>query len=157
MNRKYFLQWMMIKGVGLFLMAFSAALLYFIIYTVPMYDLRSLYANANIVVYHTKAVACVGAIPLCIYVMFTGIRVLFSKGTSAPTNRTTIGFIWGTFSVITTFLGFIIAFLIPIGLAFSSYSNCHEEKLEAYYVTNPELCKTIVPNRWFLQEKSHTK
>ncbi|WP_183272252.1 DUF1240 domain-containing protein [Buttiauxella sp. A111] len=155
MNREYLLQWIVVKGVSLILISIISSLLYFIIYSVPMCDLRSLYANDDIIIYHAKAVACVGAIPLCIYFIFLGLRVLFAKGTTIPTNRTKIGKIWGAFGVITTALGFIIAFLIPIGLAFSTYSNCQQEKLEYYYVTDLELCKTIVPNRWFIQDNNH--
>ncbi|WBM70900.1 DUF1240 domain-containing protein [Buttiauxella sp. WJP83] len=155
MTREYLLQWIKIKGASLILIGVSFCMLDFIIYSVPMSDLRSLLSNSNIIIYHAKAVACIGAIPLFIYVIFTGFRVFFSKGTTIPTNRTKIGKIWGAFGVITASLGFIIAFLIPIGLAFSTYSNCQQEKLEYYYVTDLELCKTIVPNRWVIQDNNH--
>ena len=139
------LQWIIIKGASIAMLLSASILLYFIIYFSPMNDLHSLYIQGNIIVYHAKSIACVGAIPLCLYFIFFSLRVFFSKGVVPPTKRTFIGTIWGAFSAFTFLIFLIIAFLLPVWLMFSPYSNCPQERLGAYYVTDLELCKTIDP------------
>ncbi|MCS3604876.1 MULTISPECIES: DUF1240 domain-containing protein [Buttiauxella] len=151
MNRETILEWLLYRGAAVVLILIMYALLYFILYSVPMYDLRSLLLHNEIIVYHAKAVACVGAIPLCIYSIFVALRVFFTKGVKPPTTQTSIGKVCSGVCVIVTFLSFIIAFLIPIGLAFSPYSNCPQEKLGNYYVTDLELCKNIEPRNWKIE------
>ncbi|TDN47800.1 hypothetical protein EC843_11423 [Buttiauxella sp. JUb87] len=60
-----------------------------------MNDLHSLYIQGDIIVYHAKSIACVGAIHLCIYFIFLSLRVFFAKGVAPPTKQTFIGTIWG--------------------------------------------------------------
>lgn len=153
MSRETILQWLLYRGAAVLLIIIAYALLYFIFFSVPMYDLQSLLLHDEIIVYHAKAVACVGAIPLCIYLIFVALRVLFTKGVKPPTKQTSMGKICGSLSVIAFFLSLIIAFLVFIGLLFSPYSSCPQEKLGNYYVTDLELCKTIDPRNWKIEKK----
>ena len=143
MTKDTILQWLIYRSAAVILIAGMSAALYFIIFSAPMHDIRSLYMHGDIIIYHTKAAAGAAGAPVYIYGIFVGLRVLFTKGVKPPTTQTSIGVIFGSICVITTFLGFVIAFLIPIGLMFSPYSNCPQERLGAYYVTDLELCKTI--------------
>lgn len=61
-------------------------------------------------------------------------------------------YLGGALSVFTFLIFLIIAFLLPIWLMFSSYSNCPQERLGAYYVTDLELCKTIDPRNWKIEK-----
>ncbi|MGK7244533.1 DUF1240 domain-containing protein [Buttiauxella agrestis] len=151
MHRETILEWLLYRGAAVVLILIMYALLCFILYSVPMYNLQSLLIHDEIIVYHAKAVACVGAIPLCIYSIFVALRVFFTKGVKPPTTQTSIGKVCSGVCVIVTFLSFIIAFLIPIGLAFSPYSSCPQEKLGNYYVTDLELCKTIEHRNWKIE------
>lgn len=149
MNNCIILQYMMYKFAAIVIMAAFSTLLYFTIFSIPMYDLHSLYKQGEIIVYHGKVIACIGGVPLYIYFIFLSLRVIFSKGITPPNNQTSIGTIWGVFSLVVCVLGFIAAFLIPLVLIVSPYSQCHQEKLSAYYVTDQKLCATITPKRWF--------
>lgn len=151
MNKEIILEWLLYRGAAVIMILLMFTLLYFILFSVPMYDLRSLLLHNEIIVYHAKAVACVGAIPLCIYSIFVALRVFFTKGVKPPTTQTSIGKVCSGVCVIVTFLSFIIAFLIPIGLAFSPYHNCPQEKLGAFYVTDLKLCKNIDYKNWTVE------
>ncbi|RJT22366.1 DUF1240 domain-containing protein [Buttiauxella izardii] len=153
MNKEIILEWLLYRGAAVIMILLMFTLLYFILFSVPLYDLRSLLLHDKIIIYHAKAVACVGAIPLCIYLIFVALRVLFTKGIKPPTKQTSIGKVCSGFSVIATFLSLIIAFLIPIGLMFTPYHNCPQEKLGAYYVTDLELCENIDPRNWKIEKK----
>ena len=152
MSKQITLQWIIIKTSSIAMLLSASTLLYFIIYSVPMNDLHSLYIQGDIIVYHAKSIACVGAIPLCFYFIFLSLRVFFSKGVAPPTKRTLIGTIWGAFSAFTFLIFLIIAFLLPVWLMFSPYSSCPQERLGAYYVTDLELCKTIDPRNWKIEK-----
>lgn len=151
MNKHTILQWVMYKCAAIFLIVVFFTLLYFTIFSIPMHDLHSLYIHDEIIVYHGKVIACIGGIPLYIYFIFLSLRVLLSKGVTTPKNRTFIGTVWGTLSLATCILGFIATFIIPISLRFSSYSQCHQEKLNEYYVTDQKICEKIIPKRWFIK------
>jgi len=153
MNRDTILQWLLYRSAAVLLILMMYALLYFILFSVPMYDLLSLLLHDDIIVYHAKAAACVGAIPFCIYLIFVALRVLFTKGVKPPTKQTSMGNVCGILSVIIFFLSFIIALLVSIGLMFSPYNRCPQEKLDNYYVTDLELCKTIDPRNWKIEKK----
>jgi hypothetical protein len=144
MSKDTILQWIFIKGACIVMLTIMSAAIYFSLQS--MDDLRSLYLHGNIIIYRTKVVASASGVPIYIYFIFTALRVLISKGTTIPTKRTFIGTVWGALSAVTTVTGMIIAFLVPIGLIFSPYSNCHEEKLGSYYVTDLKLCETIITN-----------
>ncbi|MNC19432.1 hypothetical protein D3C75_673650 [compost metagenome] len=116
-----------------------------------MYDLHSLYMHDEIIVYHTKAIAGAAGIPVYVYGIFLGLRVLVTKGIKPPTTQTAIGIILTPFIAFVTLSGFIIAFLIPIGLMFTPYHNCPQEKLGAFYVTDLKLCKNIDYKNWTLE------
>ncbi|MFP2517091.1 DUF1240 domain-containing protein [Buttiauxella agrestis] len=153
MSRETILEWLLYRGAAVVLIAIMSAVLYFIFFSVPMYDLHSLYMHDEIIVYHTKAVAGAAGTPIYIYFILISLRVLFMRGIKPPTTQTFIGRIYGAFSLIVSIVCLIIAFLIPIGLAFSPYSSCPQEKLGNYYVTDLELCKTIEPRNWKIEKK----
>ena len=152
MTKDAFVQWIIIKAVSLFSIGIMTIILYFMLFSVPMHDLRSLYTHGDVIVYHAKVIAGVAGTPLCIYVLCISLRALFSKGVNLPTKQTTIGTIWAAFSIIVFVLGLVIAFLLPVWLMFSPYSNCPQERLDAYYVTDLELCKTIDPRNWKIEK-----
>jgi len=154
MNKETILKWLFYKGVAIALIAIMSAIVYCILFIDDTIDqLRSLYLHDDIISYHTKGMAGAAGLPIYIYSICAGIRVLFSKGVMPPTKQTAIGIISMPFFVITTILGFIIAFLIPIGLVFTPYHNCPQEKLGNYYVTDLALCKTIEPRNWKIEKK----
>ena len=152
MNRDTILQWLLYRCAAISLIAIMFAIVYSILFSDLIDELQSLYIHGNIIVYHTKAIAGAAGIPVYIYGIFAGLRVLFTKEVPPPTTQTSIGTIFTPLCVVITVLGFAIAFLTPIGLAFSPYSNCPQEKLGAYYVTNLELCKTIDPRNWKIEK-----
>ena len=152
MTKDTFLQWVIIKAVSLASIGIMTTILYFMLFSVPMHDLHSLYIHGDVIVYHAKVVAGVAGTPLYIYVICISLRALFSKGVNLPTKQTSTGTIWATFSIIVFVLGLVIAFLLPVWLMFSPYSNCPQEKLGTYYVTNLDLCKTIDPINWKIEK-----
>ncbi|MFP2517090.1 hypothetical protein [Buttiauxella agrestis] len=151
MNRETILEWLLYRGAAVVMIAIMSAILYFIFFSVPMYDLHSLYMHDEIIVYHTKAIAGAAGIPVYVYGIFLGLRVLVTKGIKPPTTQTAIGIILTPFIAFVTLSGFIIAFLIPIGLMFTPYHNCPQEKLGAFYVTDLKLCKNIDYKNWTLE------
>jgi len=152
MSRNTILKWLLDKGAAIILILIMSAIVYCILFIDDTIDqLWSLYLHGDIISYNAKGIAGAAGFPIYIYSICAGIRVLFSKGVMPPTKQTAIGVIFMPFFVITTIPGFIIAFLIPIGLAFSPYSNCPQEKLGNYYITDLELCKTIEPRNWKIE------
>ncbi|BCG11262.1 MULTISPECIES: hypothetical protein [Buttiauxella] len=151
MNRETILEWLLYRGAAVVMIAIMSVILYFIFFSVPMYDLHSLYMHDEIIVYHTKAIAGAAGIPVYVYGIFLGLRVLVTKGIKPPTTQTAIGIILTPVIAFVTLSGFIIAFLIPIGLMFTPYHNCPQEKLGAFYVTDLKLCKNIDYKNWTLE------
>ncbi|MGB7802632.1 hypothetical protein [Buttiauxella sp.] len=151
MSRQTILEWLLYRGAAVIIIAIMSAILYFIFYSTPMDDLRSLYMHDDIIVYHTKAIVGAAGTPVYVYGIFLGLRVLISKGVKPPTTQTVIGMILTPLIAFVTFSGFIIAFLIPFGLIFTPYHNCPQEKLGAFYVTDLKLCQNIDYKNWTLE------
>lgn len=144
MSKDAILQWLLYRSIAVVLIFIMLIMINFSLESVN--DLHSLYMHGDVIAYNTKSVVGAAGTPVYIYSIFIGLRVLFTKGVKPPTTQTSVGRILGTFSAIIAVTGMFIAFLIPIGLIFSPYSNCHEEKLGSYYVTDLKLCKTITAN-----------
>ncbi|WP_192938060.1 hypothetical protein [Rahnella sikkimica] len=70
------------------------------------------------------------------------------KGIGPLKTSTALGHVWGTLSMVSICKGLIASFVIPFVLLASPYTNCREGKLSAYYVLDPQLCKTITPEYW---------
>ncbi|WP_034492154.1 hypothetical protein [Buttiauxella agrestis] len=152
MSRNTILKWLLYKGAAIILILIMSAIVYCILFIDDTIDqLWSLYLHGDIISYNAKGIAGAAGLPIYIYSICAGIRVLFSKGVMPPTKQTAIGVIFMPFFVITTIPGFIIAFLIPIGLMFTPYHNCPQEKLGAFYVTDLKLCKNIDYKNWTLE------
>lgn len=145
MSRDIVLQWLLYRGAAIVMITIMFAAIYFSSESIDY--LHSLYAHGNIIVYNTKAVAGATGVPVYIYGICISLRVLFTKGVKPPTTQTPVGRILGAFCTIITVTGMITAFIIPIGLMFSPYSNCPQDKLGDYYVTDLKLCDTINNNR----------
>ena len=138
-------QWLIYKSASLFLMTVFSYVLYDVINGDSLYEVKSLIAHGNIIKFQYQSGACISGIPIFIYFIFFSIRVLFSKKIKPSKKQSTIGVTWGIFSAISFGIGLTAAFLVPILLIFSPYSNCPQERLGAYYVTDLDLCKTIDP------------
>lgn len=138
-------QWLLHKVALMFTSVTSSYIVYDIIYGGTLYEIRSLINHGDIINIYRQSIAVLSSIPIFIHVIFFSISTLFKKGIAPTKKLSRLGLIWAIFSTIIFIFGFIASFLIPFGLIFSSYSNCNEERLSSYYVTNLELCKTIDP------------
>lgn len=139
------LQWLLHKGALVFLLVTFSYLVYDIVYGGILYEVQSLINHGDIIHTHRQSIAALSGVPILIYVIFFSIFTLFKKGITPTRKLSRLEFFWTAFSTALFILGFIASFLLPFGLMFSSYSNCNEERLSSYYVTNLELCKTIDP------------
>lgn len=150
-------QWLVYKGAALLLFIIFSYAIYDVIYGGSLREIQSLINHGDIIHLYRQSIACVSGIPICIYFVFFSLRVLFQKGITPSRKQSYIGLAWGIFSIVAVFFGVVGTFLIPIGLMFSPYNHCPQERLSAYYVTDIELCKTMVPKSWSTQDKNSNK
>lgn len=129
-----------------FLDHFSVAYIFFI-YT-HMQMLKSLIIRSEVIEYSGKVIICMGGTPMLIWMFFLALRMLLKKGVGKIETKTVIGTVWGIFSVGAFLVGIIASFIIPFILMASPYTSCNVGKYSSYYVINPDLCKTIVPDHW---------
>ena len=153
MDKNTALQWLIYKSASILLITAFSYVLYDVIYGSSLNEVKSLIAHGNVMKFQHQSAACVGGIPIFIYFILFSFRVLFSERIKPSRKQSTLGKIWGVFSAISFCIGITFAFLVPILLMFSPYSNCPQEKLGAYYVTDLELCKTIDPKNWKIEKK----
>lgn len=128
-----------------FMMVLSVVLICVVIKFTDMFNTSSIFYRGDIIQYNGKVIICVGGIPLFIWFFFFSLRILLHNGMKPLKKSTLIGSLWAGFSIACCCLGFVISFIIPFILMFSSYTSCNEDKLGSYYVIHPDLCKTIVP------------
>ncbi|MBU9847051.1 DUF1240 domain-containing protein [Rahnella ecdela] len=148
MNKKYIQQWLIFKGGSIILMAVSLCYVYGVNDLVETFNTKSLIVLGDAIEYSGKVIICIGGIPMFIWVFFFALKMLFKKGIEPFKKYTTIGYIWMVISVVSFVLGFIASFVIPFILMVSPYTSCNVGKYSSYYVINPDLCKTIVPDQW---------
>ncbi|CBG91098.1 DUF1240 domain-containing protein [Citrobacter rodentium] len=129
------------------LILFFLANLDFLLFGRVMTDFLSLIKMGDIISYDKTCLLLSGA-PVIILVLILSVVALFSKDAHAsipaPIEAPVVFIV--VFSLI---IGFIVNFVVPILLAAFSYTSCPQEKLHDYYVTDIELCKTIVDKRSF--------
>ncbi|WP_167457979.1 hypothetical protein [Rahnella woolbedingensis] len=142
------LKWVVYKLLTVFLVFVFLGLLYFVINFGELYQVLSLLRHKDIIVFDRGSIAAVGGIPMLIYILFFSLRTLFSKGLVAPKKQTVPGKVLMVFSILIFALSYIAMLIIPFVLMTSPYTRCHEEKLSAYYVLDPQLCTTITPEYW---------
>ena len=109
----------------------------------------TLFFLGDIIQYNGKVLICACSIPLFIWLFFFSMRILLHKGMKPLKKATVIGNIWLGISIASCCLGFVMSFIIPFILMFSSYTSCNTDKLGSYYVIHPDLCRTIVPHHNF--------
>ncbi|QLK60565.1 DUF1240 domain-containing protein [Enterobacteriaceae bacterium Kacie_13] len=148
MNKEYIRQWLVFKGGVILLMAFSLGYIHVVFFYMEMVNVKSLIIQGDIIEFSGKIIICMGGIPAFVWTFFCSLKMLFKKGIQPFKKYTAIGYIWMIISVVSFLLGFIAAFVIPIILMASPYTSCNIGKYSSYYVINPELCKTIVPDQW---------
>lgn len=138
-------QWLIYKSACFLLITTFTYVIYDIIYGGTLLELQSLFNHGDIIHIYRQSIACASGIPIFTYLIFAAIRGLFTKGFTPPKKLTSIGLICGAFSTLIVFLGVIGTLLLPIGLTFSPYSNCPQERLGSYYVIDLEICEHINP------------
>lgn len=148
MNIKSIQQWLVFKGGVILLMAFSLGYIYMVCFYMAMVNIKSLIIQGDTIEFSGKIIICMGGIPAFVWIFFCSLKKLFKKGIQPFKKYTAIGYIWMIISVVSFVLGFIAAFVIPFILMASPYTSCNMGKYSSYYVINPELCKTIVPDQW---------
>lgn len=140
------LQKLVLYKISAFLMmAICVITIYVISLYVDLFGVCSLFLRGDIIQYNGKVIISIGGVPLFIWMFFFSLRILLRKEMKPLKKATLIGSIWLGISIASCCLGFIMSFIIPFILIFSSYTSCNEEKLGSYYVIHPDLCKTIVP------------
>jgi hypothetical protein len=148
MNYTHFKQWLLLKGGAVFVMAFSVVYIYFTVDYMGEYNTYSLIKRGDVIEYNGKVIICASGIPIVILVFFFSLRLLLKKGAGPLKRFTTLGLVWGGVSMLSITIGLIASFIIPFILMASPYTSCNMGKYSSYYVINPELCKTIVPDQW---------
>ncbi|MBU9847053.1 DUF1240 domain-containing protein [Rahnella ecdela] len=148
MNKEYIRQWLVFKGGVILLMAFSLGYIYVVFFYMEMVNVKSLIIHGDVIEFSGKVLICMGGIPAIVWTFFCSLKMLFKKGIQPFKKYTAIGYIWMIISVASFLLGFIAAFVIPFILMASPYTSCNVGKYSSYYVINPDLCKTIVPDQW---------
>lgn len=141
------LRWLLFKFAGIFLMVISLAIIYNIYLLAKEYQIKSLITFSDTVVYSGKIIISISGIPVFIYMFFFAFRTVLNKGIAPLKKGTVIGQVWGLFSILSFALGLVASYLIPIVLLMLHYTSCHEDKLKVYYVTDPQLCTTIISKK----------
>jgi ABC-type Na+ efflux pump permease subunit len=144
-------QWIMFKAAAVFIMSISVGSIYVICFYIEMVNVKSLIIQGDIIEFSGKVIICMGGIPMFIWMLFFAFRILINKGSGTIKTKTLIGSVWGGVSIFSFVAGFISALIIPFILIASSYTSCNIGKYSSYYVINPELCKTIVPDQWVIK------
>ncbi|MDN4368103.1 DUF1240 domain-containing protein [Citrobacter portucalensis] len=112
-----------------------------------MENFLSLIRMGDVISYNKNTCAIVGGIPIIFLFSILSVFALFSKEGRLKKLPTTIE-LWMTMIVVISFLiGIIANCLIPFLLLGLSYTSCPQKKLQDFYVTDIELCKTIVDKR----------
>ncbi|MBF7994894.1 DUF1240 domain-containing protein [Rahnella laticis] len=141
------LQKLVLYKISAFLMmAICVVTIYVISIYVDLFGVCSLFLRGDIIQYNGKVIISIGGVPLFIWMFFFSLRILLRKGMKPLKKATVIGNIWLGFSIASCCLGFVMSFIIPFILMFSSYTSCNTDKLGSYYVIHPDLCRTIVPH-----------
>ena len=141
------LRWLLFKFAGIFLMVISLAIIYNLYLLAKEYQIKSLITFSDTVVYNGKIIISISGTPVFIYMFFFAFRTVLNKGIAPLKKGTVIGQVWGLFSILSFALGLVASYLIPIVLLMLHYTSCHEDKLKVYYVTDPQLCTTIISKK----------
>jgi len=144
-------QWLIYKGACILSIIILMCFIYAIIYSGTLSELQSLIHHGDIIHIYNQSIACIGGIPILTCAIFSALRGLITKGTTPPKKLTSLGLIWLCISTAIAFTGLIGTILTPIGLMFSPYKNCPQERLSSYYVINLELCEQINPRNGDLE------
>ena len=129
-----------------FVIIFLTAVIYSLLFGRTMTEFLSLIKMGDIISYD-KTCALIGSVPLISYTMIAVIRILLSKDVqyrSLPNPYESLVLTAITFSFI---IGVIANCFVPFLLFGLSYTSCPQKKLHDFYVTDIELCKTIVDKR----------
>lgn len=129
-----------------FVIIFLTAVIYSLLFGRTMTEFLSLIKMGDIISYD-KTCALIGSVPLISYTMIAVVRILLSKEAqyrSLPNPYESLVLTAITFSFI---IGVIANCFVPFLLFGLSYTSCPQKKLQDFYVTDIELCKTIVDKR----------
>lgn len=140
-------KWILFKGASFLSIVLSLGYIYSVVLLMDIFNTKTLIIQGDTIEYSGKIIICIGGIPLFIWLFFFSLKMLFKKGIQPFKRYTTIGYIWMVLSVGCFILGFIASFIIPFILMASPYTSCNIGKYSSYYVINPDLCKTIVPDQ----------
>ncbi|KAA0544461.1 DUF1240 domain-containing protein [Citrobacter portucalensis] len=136
-----------LRLISFSLTIFFCSLLYMIFTGSIMENFLSLIRMGDVISYNKNTCAIVGGIPTIFLFSILSVFALFSKEGRLKKMPTTIE-LWMTMIVVISFLiGIIANCLIPFLLLGLSYTSCPQKKLQDFYVTDIELCKTIVDKR----------
>lgn len=136
-----------LRLISFSLTIFFCSLLYMIFTGSIMENFLSLIRMGDVISYNKNTCAIVGGIPTILIFSMFSVFALFSKEGRLKKRPTTIE-LWMTMIVVISFLiGIIANCLIPFLFLGLSYTSCPQKKLHDFYVTDIELCKTIVDKR----------
>lgn len=136
-----------LRLISFSLTIFFCSLLYMIFTGSIIENFLSLIRMGDVISYNKNTCAIVGGIPTILIFSMLSVFVLFSKEGRLKKLPTTIE-LWMTMIVVISFLiGIIANCLIPFLFLGLSYTSCPQKKLQDFYVTDIELCKTIVDKR----------
>lgn len=148
MEKSNIKKWILFKGASFLSIAVSLGYIYSVALLMIVFNTKSLVMRGDIIEYSGKIIICIGGIPIFIWLFFFSLKMLFKRGIEPFKKYTAIGYIWMVVSVGFFILSFVASFIIPFILMASPYTSCNIGKYSNYYVINPELCKTIIPDQW---------
>ncbi|ENR8890666.1 TPA: DUF1240 domain-containing protein [Citrobacter koseri] len=131
----------------IFIMIISlTAVLYSLLFGRTMTEFLSLIKIDDIIPYN-KTCELIGSIPLIGYTVIALIRVLLSQNVQYRSLPDPFESLVLTTITVSFVIGLIANCIIPFFLLAFSYTSCPQKKLHDFYVTDIELCKTIVDKR----------
>jgi len=140
MNKIYLRAWAFIMII------FLIAVLYSLLFGRTMTEFLSLIKTGDIISYD-KTCALISSIPLFGYTIIALVRVLFSQDVQYRSLPAPFESLVLTAIIFSFIIGLIANCLVPFLFLGLSYTSCPQKKLQDFYVTDIELCKTIVNNR----------
>ncbi|EAO6762357.1 Uncharacterised protein [Salmonella enterica subsp. salamae] len=140
MKRIYLRVWVFIMIISLI------AVLYSLLFGRTMTEFLSLIKMENVISYD-KTCALIGSIPLIGYTVIALVRVLLSQNVQYRSLPDPFESLVLTTITVSFAIGLIANCIIPFFLLAFSYTSCPQKKLHDFYVTDIELCKTVVDNR----------
>ncbi|EHG7887924.1 MULTISPECIES: DUF1240 domain-containing protein [Citrobacter] len=136
-----------LRLISFSLTIFFFSLLYMIFTGSIMKNFLSLIRMGEIISYNNNTCAIVGGIPTILIFSILSFFALFSKEGRLKKLSAAVELWMITIVVIPFLIGIIADCLLPFLLMAFSYTSCPQQELYDFYVTDIELCKTIVDNR----------